>query len=147
MENGSISAIDTVIVLAYLLGIMAVGILAGSEEHVLRPVLSGRPFVSVAADRRGAVLRQHFHDSLRRPGFVGIQRWTGDRQLRVDGVLLPDPLGIVLSPFYFRQQDADVFRSTWRSDTARGLALFWPSSGDPPPCWSISASACTPVPR
>jgi SSS family solute:Na+ symporter len=33
MENGSISAVDTVIVLAYLLGIMAVGILAGYRKH------------------------------------------------------------------------------------------------------------------
>jgi solute:Na+ symporter, SSS family len=105
MGNGSISAIDTVIVLAYLLGIMAVGILAGYRKNTSSDqfFLAGRslrwPIIgtglfcaNISTIHLVGLASSGYKDGL----VIGNFEWMASFCLIL--------LGIVFAPFYFRNK-------------------------------------------
>ena len=105
MEDGSISAIDTVIVIAYLLGIMAVGILAGYRKNTSSDqfFLAGRslrwPIIgtglfcaNISTIHLVGLASSGYKDGL----VIGNFEWMAAFCLIL--------LGIVFAPFYFRNK-------------------------------------------
>ena len=107
MGNGSISAIDAVIVITYLLGIMAVGILAGYRKNTS----SDQFFLAGRSLRWPIIGTGLFCANISTIHLVGLassvyKDGLGDRKLRVDGVLLADSAGyfVLSSPSDFRNK-------------------------------------------
>jgi len=105
MENGSISAVDTFIVIAYLIGIMAVGILAGYRRHATSDqfFLAGRslrwPIIGTGlfcANISTIHLVGLASDGYRVGLVIGNFEWMAAFCLIL--------LGIVFAPFYFRSK-------------------------------------------
>ncbi len=105
MANGSISAIDTVIVVAYLLGIMVVGILAGYRKNTSSQqfFLAGRslrwPIIgtglfcaNISTIHLVGLASSGYKDGL----VIGNFEWMASFCLIL--------LGIVFAPFYFRSK-------------------------------------------
>ena len=105
MEDGSISTIDTIIVIAYLLGIMAVGILAGYRRHASSDqfFLAGRslrwPIIgtglfcaNISTIHLVGLASSGYKDGL----VIGNFEWMAAFCLIL--------LGIVFAPFYFRSK-------------------------------------------
>lgn len=105
MENGSISAIDSAIVVAYLLGIMVVGILAGYRKNTSSDqfFLAGRSFrwpligaglfvANISTIHFVGLASSGYKDGL----VIGNFEWMASFCLIL--------LGIVFAPFYFRSR-------------------------------------------
>ena len=105
MPDGSISTIDTIIVIAYLIGIMAVGILAGYRKHTSSDqfFLAGRslrwPIIgtglfcaNISTIHLVGLASSGYKDGL----VIGNFEWMAAFCLIL--------LGIVFAPFYFRSK-------------------------------------------
>lgn len=104
MEAG-ISTIDTVIVIAYLVIIITIGIAAGFKKNTSsEQFFLGGTLAAVADHRHGLVLCKYFVDPLGGARLVWLPARSSSRQFRVDGFLLPDTVGhgvcTVLLPNY-----------------------------------------------
>ena len=105
MEDGTISTIDTIIVVAYLVGIMAVGILAGYRKNTS----SGQFFLAGRSLRWPIIGTGLFCANISTIHLVGLAS-SGYK----DGLVIGNfewmaafcliLLGIVFAPFYFRNK-------------------------------------------